>query len=329
MSDPWDSIDTVKIAVVDWKLHSQNRELLKKQINDAARTLGFFVLINHPIDKNLIDGSFQLAKDVFAQPAAEKEKYEMGTTGNYFGYKAPRKMPGANNGDHNEMYNISKDLLRDPVAAQNQLRPLVDAYPKTKAFAEECHSLVCDILKICAEVLEIPKEAGGANYLLSRHRFEAKSGDQIRLLQYPPPPPEFEKNELLFAHTDYGSVTLLFTQSVGGLQICDPEDKQWRYVRPLDGSIIVNLGDAVQHWTKGYWRSNLHRVTAPPAFQRHMTRHSVVYFARPEDAVVLERIPSPFIPEDTVEEKQRKITAEEWIKARVLYGVTGQQQSYL
>jgi hypothetical protein len=53
-------------------------------------------------------------------------------------------------------------------------------------------------------------------------------------------------------HTDFGSLTLLFSQHVAGLQIRTPEG-EWKYVKPVDGGITCNAADTLSFLTKGEW----------------------------------------------------------------------------
>jgi isopenicillin N synthase-like dioxygenase len=81
------------------------------------------------------------------------------------------------------------------------------------------------------------------------------------------------------AHTDYGTLTLLFRQPIAALQILDPEGS-WKWVDQPPGSITVNIGDALQFWTNGYFKPVVHRVVAPPDHQTHLDRVGVLYFVR-------------------------------------------------
>lgn len=53
-----------------------------------------------------------------------------------------------------------------------------------------------------------------------------------------------------WAHTDYGSLTLLFSQTVSGLQVQMP-DGEYRDIKPQRGSIVVNVADTLSFMTKG------------------------------------------------------------------------------
>ena len=54
------------------------------------------------------------------------------------------------------------------------------------------------------------------------------------------------------AHTDYGSITLLFQHRVPGLQV--HRDGSWLDVAPQEGCIVINIGDALEFWTGGRFR---------------------------------------------------------------------------
>lgn len=51
-------------------------------------------------------------------------------------------------------------------------------------------------------------------------------------------------------HTDFGSLTLLFSQHVAGLQIRTPEG-EWKYVKPVTGGITCNAADTLTFLTNG------------------------------------------------------------------------------
>ena len=101
---------------------------------------------------------------------------------------------------------------------------------------------------------------------------------------------------------------------------------EWKWVRPRDGSITVNVADALQFLTNGFLRSSIHRVVAPPADQTGVDRLGVLYFVRPEDSLELRPVESPVLerlgykPEEGT--GTEGITAGEWVKARVRAGVS-------
>jgi isopenicillin N synthase-like dioxygenase len=68
------------------------------------------------------------------------------------------------------------------------------------------------------------------------------------------------------AHSDYGTLTILRTDGVEGLEI-QAADQSWVAVEPQPDTFVVNLGDSIAQWTNDRWRSTVHRVamtdTAP------------------------------------------------------------------
>jgi isopenicillin N synthase-like dioxygenase len=121
------------------------------------------------------------------------------------------------------------------------------------------------------------------------------------------------------AHTDFGSLTLLWSQNVAGLQIKTPSG-EWKYIPPVDGGIICNVGDTLQFWSKGFLKSTTHRVVRPPPDQVQGTRLGLFYFVRPGDDVVIAPAPSPLLRRLGVlgeEEVQSKVTGLQYVRERV------------
>jgi isopenicillin N synthase-like dioxygenase len=129
------------------------------------------------------------------------------------------------------------------------------------------------------------------------------------------PQPCGDERISLLAHTDFGSITLLWN-IIGGLQILPPEagnsdpdgiSKKWQYIKPEKGCVVVNMGDAMVKFSGGRLRSNLHRVTAIPGEQGMVERYSVAYFMRPEDNVLMQSL------EEGGEEEEKLYTAKQWV----------------
>lgn len=87
-------------------------------------------------------------------------------------------------------------------------------------------------------------------------------------------PPEQGNQTSCGEHTDCGFLTLL-VQSCAGLEVCTTESGQWQSAPPIEGAILVNLGDLTQFWTQNRYKSTLHRVHN----QTLETRYSLVFFA--------------------------------------------------
>ena len=167
------------------------------------------------------------------------------------------------------------------------------------------------------------------DYFAKLHRYDdAVSDCHLRYMKYharDAATNEKLDNVWVKGHTDFGSLTLLFRQPVAALQIRG-NDGGWKWVRPLDGSITVNVADALQFLTNGFLKSSVHRVVAPPPDQAGIDRLGVLYFVRPEDSLVLKPVESKVLEKLGYEAGEdakavEGITAGEWVKARVKAGV--------
>ncbi len=78
-------------------------------------------------------------------------------------------------------------------------------------------------------------------------------------------------------HTDYGIVTVLWADQVAGLQVLGA-DQRWHDVSPLDGALLVNLGDLTARITNDHWMSTLHRVRPPVVDGSVVRRRSAAFF---------------------------------------------------
>ncbi len=174
-------------------------------------------------------------------------------------------------------------------------------------YVKHCRQAVDILLEHLNTHLQLPKGT-----LANLHRIHERSGDHVRITQSQPTPYD-EERAARAEHTDFGSITILFNW-LSGLQIRTADTNQWVYVRPIPGSCVVNLGDAMVKFTAGLLRSNVHRVVPPIGEQASHVRNSPVYFTRPEDTVILKRLPGGIIDSQPISaEPEPEYTADQWI----------------
>lgn len=115
-------------------------------------------------------------------------------------------------------------------------------------FYWECFRVGGEILQALAIGLDLDDE----NYLLNKH---SGHNNQLRLLHYPPiPASALESNSAARCptHTDWSSITLLFQDDCGGLQVEDPAHLgTFIPATPIKHAIIMNVGDLLQRWSNG------------------------------------------------------------------------------
>lgn len=187
------------------------------------------------------------------------------------------------------------------------------------------------LLGILEKRLEVSK-----GDLLSLHCFTDPSNDFLRVLRYPGTPKGTQISQTNFPpHRDAVSIAMLFTW-VGGLQILDPTfesmfqngsanggiddsyDDGWKWVKPMPGYVIVNLGDALSILTNGVLKSGFHRVITAPGAQQHIDKYSVLLGYRPALTAKMTPLVGSAIPPLTPEQQKTPVlTCEEWGAQRV------------
>merc|ERR1739848_696893 len=135
-------------------------------------------------------------------------------------------------------------------------------------YANAMFQLAKKVLRLMALVLEKPGDF-----------FEAHLTRPVatqRILHYWPLK-DFQKEIGCGEHTDYGLLTILKQDSVGGLQVLNAKDMQWVHAIPIKGAYVVNIGDMLARWTGHQFKSTIHRVVnLSPA-----ERYSAPYFLEP------------------------------------------------
>ncbi|KAI9457700.1 hypothetical protein HD554DRAFT_2177590 [Boletus coccyginus] len=289
-------LDFADLSFIDLsKAHSpEGRADLALQLRDALCTNGFLYAINHGYTQAQRDRIFDIADVPFtAVPPEEMKIYTTNVKelGYYAGYKPrgdwasthflPPKVNTENNVfDQMEQYAINRNVTKRPHPLA--LRPFL---PELDAFARYNHfNILHPILRIMALSLELPEET-----LVEKHTFEAQDETSIRFLKYYRRTEEEEeksKNVWLRGHADFGSVTILWSQPVSGLQILSTDGK-WRWVRHIDNALVINTGGMMDFLTGGFYKPTIHRVVQPPHDQRLCDRLGVFYFSAVNDNVRL------------------------------------------
>lgn len=97
---------------------------------------------------------------------------------------------------------------------------------------------------------------------------------------------------------------------IGGLQVWNRDNSTWVDVEPLEGALVVNLGNMMMRWTNDRYVSNLHRVINKTGQERY----SVPFFFSGNPEFVVKCLPSC---EDVKNgAKYPPVSVEEWITGR-------------
>jgi len=318
-----EDLDWAELVTLDLGLWEQpgGREELAKQLKHAVHHVGFFYVKNFGITQEEVDRQFALGREFYNLPLEERLKFhsqEALDKGDYNGYR-PAGLRELVDGikDNIQVYNLPKF---DGFHPREQPKVLQDNIQEIEKFSRECHAkVVIPLIRILETVLEIPE-----GQLVKDHSYDEKGEDHLRYMHYGAR--SIEDNEKVGnmytpGHTDLGTITLLFRQPVAGLQILNSEN-QWKWVKPQDATITVNICDALSALTGGYFKSSIHRVHTPPKDQAHIDRLGVLYFARPNNHCYLDPIKnSPVLDSLNLNTNDfttlgKRLTVEEWVKAR-------------
>jgi isopenicillin N synthase-like dioxygenase len=237
----------------------------------ACETTGFFQLPLSVIPRQIADDAWTAAAEFFALPEAEKRLIEFPQAGYPYGY-SPYKFEtlakslddGSPSGpDLKESLSVGPDCGHGthPSAAGDQswirspsLWPEHPAGLRSTwtAYYQELAQVAERLMMVMAVALELP-----ADYFQTLIDQPITS---MRALHYPAINGDAATNSLRAgAHSDYGTLTILRTDDVSGLEIRQG-DGSWAGITPEPDMFVVNLGDSIEQWTNNRWRSTVHRV---------------------------------------------------------------------
>ncbi|KAL0571836.1 hypothetical protein V5O48_010132 [Marasmius crinis-equi] len=326
-------LDFADLPIIDLAQARTNPTAAAAEVREAMSTKGFLYIVNHGNTTSQMERLFDIANVPFAQvPEEEKKQFDSKPheTGSFQGYKL-RQYWHIEGGvrDQVESYNINRNVNRR--THPEALHPYIH---EVDAFARHNHFEVANaILRLLALGLELPEET-----FVEMHDWEKVSEPFVRFMKYYPRSEEDEaktKGVWFKGHTDFGSITLLYSQPVSALQILC-QDGKWRWVRHIENAIIVNAGDALEFLSGGVYKATIHRVVQPPSDQRNVTRLGVYYFNLFDDDVKLAPLTSsPIVQQHRLQTTQAKRfeddpekapTQKDWRLGRTLaYGNTKNQ----
>ncbi|KAF9524323.1 hypothetical protein CPB83DRAFT_909982 [Crepidotus variabilis] len=327
---------TVPLVDFGQFLHGPVREKQKiaKELDAAFCNVGFVYLQNHTVPQVLIDECFEWSKKFFDLSDSVKQRAPHPPGGTHHrGYSAiGLEKVSQQVYDKKELEELR--AVSDVKESFESGNPDDETQPNIwldeedipgfrrhmETFFDHCKDLVHHILRALAISLSLPDEKA----LSGTHK---RSLFQLRL-HYPPVSASAIRDghkSRISAHSDFGTLTLLFQDSIGGLEVEDPYNPgTFNPVAPIPGTVVVNVGDLMERWTNGRWRSTVHRVMAPPvnetAHADQMTilkaRYSIPFFATTDPETVIEALPGCW-DEAENPKKYERITAWDYVQMRM------------
>lgn len=278
---------TNNIPRINYELLNAYDKVEQKKLQNAVTKWGFLIMINYPIDIKKIEKAFLLYKKFFKQSYIEKNKVSMTQTESnrgWGGIKAEKVNPDYNP-DNKEIFDCgptinkkhkfqnlnyySKNIWpQKPVLFQNYIME----------FYELCNEIALSILK------QIELSLGYSNNYFA-DKFDLPMA-LLRCNYYPKRTKELTKKDYGIApHTDYGCLTLLFTEGDSGLEVELPT-KQWETIKAKKNEIIINFGEMLEIWSNKKIKATPHRVIG-----NNNERFSIPFFFNPQhDTIISQKL---------------------------------------
>ena len=251
-------IPKIDISEIEEKEFSRT---LLQDFFSAYNTYGFGYIINHGIEKTLIEQLFQVSKQFHSQPLSEKMRVALDH--NHRGYIAINTSTDVNS----KLADVKKPNQSESFMMMREDKSeLPDVYlsgpnqwPKLENFKEVLEKYTFNMTKLGRNLMRLALLSSGVRDLSVMQSLDTPT-IWLRLLYYPP----ISKNSPsdLYGsapHTDFGCLTILAQDEIGGLQV-QTREGEWIDVPKLEGSFVVNVGDMLSRYTNGLLRSTPHRV---------------------------------------------------------------------
>jgi len=309
-----EKIPTLSLADAD--ASGQRFDRLIAAMGNAYETWGFCAFVDHGIDLDLLAAMRIQIAALFALPTSIKMRYRIPEANGQRGYTpfAVETARGSQYPDLKEFWHIGRASDDDHEGPeQRNVWPMeVPGFqPVAKRLFAAMDQESDRLLRLLARHLGEPDD-----------RFVPPIGSNatMRLLHYPPLTPPAPSGPCVRAapHEDISLITLLAGASAEGLEVLSRQG-EWVQVPLDDNAIIVNIGDMLQRWTGGVYRSTTHRVVNPTGPAAALPRFSMPFFkdaanttlldclssclrGRPRDA-----LPPPITARDYLMERLREI----------------------
>ncbi|KAI5479561.1 oxidoreductase,Oxoglutarate/iron-dependent oxygenase family [Pseudohyphozyma bogoriensis] len=288
------SVPTIDLsAYLTGSLSSSEELELAEKWREACKSVGFAYIRGWEsvMPADVIARAFDFSERFFSLPYEEKDHL--------------RYTSEAANRGQKETFEIGNDAMPQyPEHWPEEDRLGLTGFRETfKAFHANGHVLQSKLMALIALSLGLPKDY-----------FEAginEKPNHLRLLHYPVQTSHesVAHGSRFHAHTDIGTLTCLWQDDVGGLEV-KPPGGSWVTVPPQEGTFLINCGDILKLWTNDQVSSTVHRTALPEVGEQAVggivaARRSIAFFGNPNPSAIITPISGfgepkykPFVAQD-------------------------------
>lgn len=288
-------------------------EKVAGELGKAAREIGFFYIKGHGIDPAVIESVFAASRTLFSLPLDDKmelTKDFFKTNRGYVPMKGENLDP-TKPSDLKEAYNIGLDLgPDDPRILAGEPFRAVNLWPEVDGWRETVLAYFNAVWNLGRQLHEAIAIDLGAPRDFFEDKLDAPLAT-LRLLHYPPQPPTAEEGQIgAGTHTDYGNITILLPDDVGGLEV-QRRDGTWIKAPTIDGAFVCNIGDCLMRWTNDVYVSTPHRVVNSGGRERY----SIAFFLDPNPDATVACLPS--CESDTSPSRYPPVSGADYLKMKL------------
>ncbi|MBV2357470.1 isopenicillin N synthase family oxygenase [Streptomyces sp. J2-1] len=289
-SSRYDQLPVIDLAAADGT--PAERAAFLAQLHAAAHDVGFFQLVGHGVTRAETEALLTAMRAFFALPEADRLALDNVNSPHFRGYTRTGDEQTAGARDWRDQLDIGAERpARLPVPGEPAYWWLQGPNQWPAALPELRTAALAWIDRLGAVAGRLLRElltAIGAPAGFYDPVFGAHAHPHLKLVRYPGSAAD-GTDQGVGAHKDYGFLTLLLQDAVGGLQV-QREDGRFHEVPPLEGAFVVNLGELLEVATNGYLIATNHRVVSPPGATE---RFSVPFFYNPRLDARIAPLPFP------------------------------------
>ena len=281
------SRDDIPVINVSARHDPAGRAEIAAHLYQAAANTGFFYLAGHGISTELQAGAFAASKAFFNLDAADKASITVNQDQRGWMAAGQTNLEGAKTHDQKEVFFWGYDVGDDDEDVQNGV-PLVvpNLWPTEKAsfLKPAIMPYYTEVLALGRDILSLLAVGMGHDEAIFTDAYRKPLG-RGQLVYYP----EMNSDDFsaerfgAAAHSDFGVLTILMQDQLGGLQIASKEGG-WIEAPPIPNTFVCNIGDLLEMWTGGKLKSTLHRVINRAA----EARYSIPIFCDPASKTVID-----------------------------------------